>query len=207
MVQQHILLASGWILFCALHSILASPQIKQELKKHSSHLHKYYRLYYTIFAFISLAALLYFQIRMPSLFLFEKNKIFTIAGAFIILCGSIIMGICIRKYFMNLSGLKLLMTEKPQTKTLFISGTHKYVRHPLYLGTFIFIWGLFLVYPYISLFIANIIITLYTLYGIRLEEAKLVKEFGNAYLAYKKSVPALIPHFKFSRGNLSRLKY
>ncbi len=25
------------------------------------------------------------------------------------------------------------------------------------------------------------------------------KEFGNAYLAYKKSVPALIPHFKFSR--------
>lgn len=199
MVQQHILLAFGWILFCALHSFLASPHIKQELKKHSVRLHKHYRLFYTFFAFISLVALFYFQVSIYSPFLFEKNKIFTISGAFLVLGGSIIMGICIKKYFLNLSGLKLLMTEKPQTGTLFISGTHKYVRHPLYLGTFIFIWGLFLVYPYISLFITNIIITLYTLYGIRLEEAKLIKEFGNAYLAYKKSVPALIPHFKFSR--------
>ncbi|HMG66270.1 MAG TPA: isoprenylcysteine carboxylmethyltransferase family protein, partial [Chitinophagaceae bacterium] len=72
-------------------------------------------------------------------------------------------------------------------------GIHKLVRHPLYSGTFIFIWGLFLVLPNWSILVADIIITVYTLVALRFEEQKLEKDFGEAYRIYKRKVPMLIP--------------
>jgi methanethiol S-methyltransferase len=55
---------------------------------------------------------------------------------------------------------------------------------------------LFLLLPYLSLLIANSIITVYTLIGIGLEEKKLVNEFGESYSNYQASVPKLIPFLK-----------
>ena len=99
---------------------------------------------------------------------------------------------------MNLSGLRSLAIEDFSNE-LQITGIHKYVRHPLYLGTFMFIWGLFLVIPLLSLLIANVIITVYTLIGIELEEKKLLSEFGENYRLYRQTVPKLIPTFKLRR--------
>lgn len=107
-----------------------------------------------------------------------------------------IMLVSIKKYFMSLSGIKTLVAEQPVANELRIDGVHKYVRHPLYLGTFLFIWGLFILYPLLSLLVANIIITVYTLIGIVFEEQKLKKEFGIAYTEYQKQVPKIIPSFK-----------
>jgi protein-S-isoprenylcysteine O-methyltransferase Ste14 len=109
--------------------------------------------------------------------------------------GLLIMGICIKKYFLSLSGLKSLFQEKPAHE-LMIGGIHRYVRHPLYLGTFLAIWGGFLVYPVLSFFISNVVITLYTLTGITFEEKKLVAEFGPAYETYRQQVPKLLPAFR-----------
>jgi protein-S-isoprenylcysteine O-methyltransferase Ste14 len=69
------------------------------------------------------------------------------------------------------------------------------VRHPLYLGTFLFIWGWFMVYPAVSFLICNSIITIYTLIALRFEERKLIREYGNDYIQYRKKVPSLIPRF------------
>lgn len=95
---------------------------------------------------------------------------------------------------MGLSGLRSLVQEENYSE-LHISGIHRYVRHPLYLGTFLFIWGLFIVFPTLSLLISNSVITIYTLIGIKLEEKKLVLEFKEQYKAYQKTVPKLIPKF------------
>jgi protein-S-isoprenylcysteine O-methyltransferase Ste14 len=74
-----------------------------------------------------------------------------------------------------------------------ISGVHRYVRHPLYLGTFIFLWGLFLLIPLWSSLIAVVLIQAYTQTGIIFEEKKLVAEFGDQYRDYQQAVPKLIP--------------
>lgn len=103
------------------------------------------------------------------------------------------MLVCIKKYFLNLSGLKSLVAEEVISNELRIDGIHRFVRHPLYLGTFIFIWGLFLLYPHWSLLIANSVITIYTLVAIRFEEQKLIEEFGEAYITYQKQVPTILP--------------
>jgi protein-S-isoprenylcysteine O-methyltransferase Ste14 len=70
---------------------------------------------------------------------------------------------------------------------------HAYVRHPLYSGTLLFVWSIFVGYPYMNNLISCAAMTIYTLIGIYFEEKKLVKEYGPAYNAYRAKVPALIP--------------
>ena len=102
------------------------------------------------------------------------------------------MFICITKYFMNLSGVDVFMKHNRQ-QVLERGGLHGYVRHPLYSGTLIFIWALFLVFPLLSNLIAGIVISLYTWIGIRMEENKLLIQYGEDYRSYAAGVPMLIP--------------
>lgn len=194
MIYDHILLAFFWILFGVLHSLLASTTIKAKLKQSGSSIVKHYRVYYVLFAFLSMVSIIWFQLSIPSPALFIKTTFTRIAGLVIAFAGLLIMGICIRKYFFSLSGLKALFIAHSQNE-LIITGIHKYIRHPLYLGTFIFIWGLFIFTPLLSLFIADLVITLYTLLAIKFEEAKLEAEFGEQYRSYKATVPKLLPFF------------
>jgi methanethiol S-methyltransferase len=196
MLIQHLLLAFFWILYCILHSVLASSKVKKGFEPVLKANYKYYRLFYTLFAFAGFVLIIYYQITISTIALFDVNTILFVIGLIVMLTGLLIMAISIKKYFMSLSGIKTLVTEEPQTNELRIDGVHKYVRHPLYSGTFLFIWGLFLLFPLLSLFIANAIITVYTLIGIVFEEQKLLKEFGNAYSDYQKQVPKIIPSFK-----------
>jgi protein-S-isoprenylcysteine O-methyltransferase Ste14 len=195
MLNAHILLAALWILFGVLHSVLASLAVKQKFAGAFPAFAKHYRLLYTLFAFATFAAVLLYQVRIASAKVFQPTPVSTGAGVLIALTGLVIMGICIKKYFLSLSGLRSLFQDKPAHE-LMVRGIHRYVRHPLYLGTFLAIWGGFLVYPVLSFFIANAVITVYTLMGIRFEEKKLVAEFGPAYETYRQQVPKLIPSLK-----------
>lgn len=196
MLKQHLILGVMWIIFCVLHSVLANNRIKKKIATQTPRFYKNYRFLYTLFAFATLGSVLYYQIQLSSPLLFTPKTAIALTGGTVMLAGGVIMLVCIKKYFLSLSGLKSLVAEEPVANELRIDGVHKYVRHPLYLGTFVFIWGLLLVYPYLSLLIANSIITIYTLIAIRFEEQKLVEEFGADYLRYKEQVPMILPSFK-----------
>ncbi len=68
---------------------------------------------------------------------------------------------------------------------------YRLVRHPLYLGIFIFHWAT----PYMTAerLMLAVGITIYLYVGIAFEERDLVQEFGEKYLQYRKRVPKLIP--------------
>jgi len=154
--------------------------------------YKFYRLYYTLFAFTGFAAIIFYLLIIPSWRIFQTNIFTMIIGGDITVSGGLIVLICIRKYFFQLSGLKSLVQER-KSNELMITGIHKYVRHPLYAGTFLFIWGLWILIPSVALMISNVVITVYTLIGISLEEKKLVNEFGEPYKQYMKKVPMIMP--------------
>ena len=194
MIVQHLVLAILWVLFCALHSGFASLRWKDRMKQVMGVNFRYYRLYYTIFAFLSLGVVIGYQLAIASPFLFVVNWIAVGFGILLLISGVIVMGICIRKYFMHLSGLKsLYLNDDLAANQLQVTGIHRYVRHPLYSGTFMAIWGTWLLYPSLSLLIANTIITVYTTLAIGLEEQKLVAEFGDSYRRYQQQVPKLVP--------------
>jgi methanethiol S-methyltransferase len=192
--KDHIILALGWILFCVLHSSLASGKVKRYIEHRSSFFHKYYRLFYSLFATVTFVMIVIYQVNLPSSFLLGKDFIWI--GYPLAIAGAVIMLICIRKYFTGLTGLKALLTNSHFKPVLEVKGIHTYVRHPLYLGTFLFIWGLFFIIPQLSLLISNIIITIYTLIGIVYEEQKLEIIFGEQYKNYKATVPRIMPRWK-----------
>jgi methanethiol S-methyltransferase len=196
MIKEHILLAALWITYGVLHSLLADTRVKDWLSGRLGSLSMHYRLFYSLFAFITFIAILVYQVSMVSPLVYSGFLFLKIIGSLITLAGLGIMLICIRKYFMSISGYRSLVEPEKDGAGLMVTGIHRYVRHPLYLGTFIFIWGLWVVIPYLSLLISNIVITTYTLIGINLEEKKLEQLFGDSYRTYKQKVPRLLPFRK-----------
>jgi len=156
---------------------------------------RYYRLLYSLFAFLSLGAVLalQFSIKSPALASFPLLKY--LAGLVIGLPGVALMILSIRKYFLNVSGVKVIFGED-KGPVLELTGIHTYVRHPLYLGTLAVLWSVFLFFPLLNNLIACLAITVYTLIGIRLEERKLLRTFGQQYADYCRRTPMLIPSLR-----------
>lgn len=195
MNTQHIILIIAWIIYCVLHSILASGLVKRKFQRWLGSNFRYYRFVYTLFAFAGLAGILVYQVSITSPLLFEGGLGAKIMGAAFAAGGAAMMMLNIIKYFVQLSGVKWLVAATVEAK-LERGGLHGYVRHPLYLGTFVFIWGLWVVYPYLSLLIADIVITLYTLIALKFEEEKLLAEFGEEYRSYQQQVPMILPRIR-----------
>jgi len=73
---------------------------------------------------------------------------------------------------------------------LHITGMHRYVRHPLYLGAYLYLLG-----GAVDEFGLQTALwgCLYLFIGTWFEERSLVAQYGRAYVEYKEKVPAIIP--------------
>jgi protein-S-isoprenylcysteine O-methyltransferase Ste14 len=192
MLSTHVLLAIFWIAYCVLHSVLAATTVKKWGATKMKSRFRYYRIAYTIFSFLGLVAILIYQFSIQSSLLYTPILATQIIGVLMMGAGAALMLLMIWKYFMQLSGVKWLSQQEVKSK-LEVTGLHRYVRHPLYLGTFVFIWGWFILNPSVSFLICAVIITVYTLVALKFEERKLIEQFGNDYIQYRKEVPSLIP--------------
>ena len=195
---NYIILALSWIVYGVLHSALATTRVKMFFEKNATNFYRYYRFAYSIFAVVTLVPVLLFQYSFKSIVVIHTRTVGYFALVLLVLPGFIVMIISIWKYFKLLSGIRSLFQPRPPAE-LKLNGIHKYVRHPLYLGTILFTWGLFFLFPLLNNLIAVVIITIYVLVGISFEEKKLLKEFGNVYATYMHRVPALIPDFRNNR--------
>lgn len=195
MTFQHWILILAWFLYYAVHSILAATSVKMFFEKKSKKYFRYYRLSYSIFATIALVFLLTFQYSFESPTLIQSIFLKYISLVVLVLPGFFIMFIAIKKYFLLLSGIRSIFEPVPPTQ-LKVEGVHRFVRHPLYSGTILFVWGLFFIFPQLNNLITVVLLTLYVLVGIGFEEKKLLKEFGEKYKEYIAGTPMLIPYFK-----------
>jgi len=182
-----------WILFCVIHHITAMEKCKNMFQSKMGSGFQYYRLIYSLLAFGTLIFVLRFQFSINSVGLSIPVRIKYFIGLPFGILGTFLMGVSISKYFIKLSGISVFYPEK-QPASLELYGIHKYIRHPLYLGTLLSIWSLFLFFPLLSNFLSCLFITLYVLIGIRSEEKKLSIQFGEVYDNYKQSTPKLIPN-------------
>ena len=192
---NHIILAVLWILFGVLHSVLAAGWFKRIMQTSLGRHFKYYTFAYSIIAALSLAGILVYQFLIPTLWLWVMPVWGQLLMLIPLLAGLYIMGALIKKYFFALSGISVFYKNQAPV-VLELGGWHRYVRHPLYFGTLLFVWSLFFIFPTLGNLIACTIITAYTLAGTVLEERKLVMEFGKNYIDYKKRVPMIIPSFR-----------
>jgi protein-S-isoprenylcysteine O-methyltransferase Ste14 len=74
--------------------------------------------------------------------------------------------------------------------TFVVSGIHRIIRHPWYLGGILIVWAQDMS---ASTILINMVISAYFMIGAVLEERKLVIEFGEKYREYQRSVSMLFP--------------
>jgi protein-S-isoprenylcysteine O-methyltransferase Ste14 len=149
-------------------------------------------LIYSLVAMVTLGGVLAWQFTIPDLYFTVSPFLKYFVAVPCILFASILMAICIRKYFYKLSGVEALF-QQPGHPVLETGGVHKFVRHPLYIATLLLIWSLLLLFPSLSNLLTCIIITGYVVVGTYSEESRLVRIFVTKYEEYKKRTPMLIP--------------
>jgi hypothetical protein len=76
------------------------------------------------------------------------------------------------------------------------AGPYRYVRNPLYLGTMIHVLALALLMPPSGAIFMIVTLAVFQLRLILGEEAFLTRTLGEAYLAYRASVPRLLPSLR-----------
>lgn len=99
-------------------------------------------------------------------------------------------------YLFSSKGRGTLAPWNP-TRKLVISGLYKYVRNPMILGVLSILIGEALLINSISILIwAMLFFIINSVYFEFIEEPKLERKFGDAYLDYKDNVSRWIPNFK-----------
>jgi protein-S-isoprenylcysteine O-methyltransferase Ste14 len=96
--------------------------------------------------------------------------------------------------------LKSFLGFEPEDSRLRTGGALAWVRHPIYSGLILITVGFFLFIPNLPTLISCCSILVYLPVGIYLEERKLIRAFGEAYVKYRKEVPALVPRWSRLMG-------
>ncbi|HAK75747.1 MAG TPA: isoprenylcysteine carboxylmethyltransferase family protein [Runella sp.] len=182
-----------WLAYGLLHSVLASHQVKRFFEQKLGSAFRFYRLMYNVLAFVLLVGLLWYQR------LFPKERLWPVEWcidglAIVLFWGGVLIALkALRGYdlreFLGLSAPASWATPN-EFRT---GGLLRYVRHPLYTGTILAVWGLLLHEATLQALIMAICITVYIRIGIVYEERKLVREFGDTYVEYRRRVPMLFP--------------
>ena len=185
-----LLLIGAWAGYFVLHSALASTTAKAWVATHVPHFAPYYRLAYNLIATVLLIPPLWivhtgdsaplWSWHGPARWLAEGLAIAAVLGFLWSL----------RQYDMGeFLGLKQALTADRSPRFI-LSPFHRYVRHPWYFFALVIIWTRNMDTVWL---VSCAAITVYFVIGSRLEERKLVREFGEIYRRYQQSVPALIP--------------
>lgn len=182
-----------------LHSLLAAESVKSFLTARLIPA-RYYRLFYNILAIVLLVPVVWMY------FITEKEMLlehpwFSLPGGMLLLGGGIWIFKALQGYDLGeFSGLhQLRESGLPPQPSLHVGGLNRLVRHPLYFGILLAVWGLFLLLPAGAMLVTAGISTVYLYTGSWLEERKLTQQFGDAYRSYQENVPMLLP-FKFRGG-------
>ncbi len=189
----------GFALFSyyVFHSFLAHKKIKSILMDQWIP-QKLYRIIYNISALGLLIPIYIFYKKTTPNYFFE-NTLLQNLGLIELGLGMVLLIIVLFNYNLSeFSGLQQYKYKNPPTpQKLITKGFNKWVRHPLYFSMLLIIWGFFLFRPSDINFVLAGVTSIYLYFGTKLEEGKLVEEFGNEYKLYQKSVPMLIPFTKF----------
>lgn len=197
--EFHKMLAVYWVLYVSIHSIMASLWFKKIVQQLTGKYFKAYRLFYSCAAAILLIAVVVYQYSHVTYILFHAATFIKLCATLTTVFGLYIVTASVKRYFFRLSGIQVIVKGKlaniPQTQ-----GPNAYVRHPLYAGTLLLLWSLFILFPLLNNLIACTIITVYTFIGIHLEEKKLEIEYGDHYKTYRSKTPMIIPNLKRNKA-------
>jgi protein-S-isoprenylcysteine O-methyltransferase Ste14 len=192
-----VLILLAVFLYSLFHSFLASLWAKARARRWlGPAVDRFYRLFFngigvvTLLPVLALVPLLpdrlIYTVPFPWWLLFLGVQGLAVVG---LLVGLMQTGIG------SFLGLSQLMGEKQEVSLqLVMGGLYRWVRHPLYTAGLVLIWFTpFMTQNLLALYAG---FTLYLVVGASFEERKLLREFGETYIEYRKRTPMLIPGWR-----------
>lgn len=189
------LYAFAWFLFGAAHSLLARHAVQQRFEPFFG---RGYRLLYNLFAVVKILAVLFFgkYLLSESRFDFLSHQLIDFASFGIQALGGIVLVVAFASYDIGrFIGITQLFTGERvsvvSSEALQRNGLNRWVRHPLYTGAFLVLWG-----GAINSFELWTAIwgTVYLVIGTLFEERKLIRIYGDDYRHYQQQVPRYFPN-------------
>lgn len=198
MSRFHIVLVLAWVLYFFIHSFLAGFAVKNFMQTRFPAVFKYYRLIYNLIASTGLLIILIINGALASPLLINSTIFTTVLGLMLATSGLLVIKKAFKCYNLK-EYLGIEKAAKSADPRLITDGILAVVRHPIYTGTLLIVFGFWFYRPNATNLVTVICICLYLIAGIYLEEKKLRATFGKAYDTYKKKVPMLIPRLKLMK--------
>lgn len=184
-----------WASFGAIHSMLAAPSGRRWLVRQAGAAD---RIVYNIIAALHLTLVLWLggilfaglQFDLP-IFLRAAGWLFAAGGTAVLFAAG---GNYDLARFAGLAQLREGAADPARhPEPLATGGMNAIVRHPLYLGLLMLVWGVATSPFRLATAIAA---TAYILIGIRFEERNLARIYGEVYNSYSARVPMLLPRWR-----------
>lgn len=195
-MDQYVLLAVLWIMWCTLHSAMITLSLTEFLRSRLPSAFNYYRIFFNLVAVITLAPVLVYTLSLNGPVHFSWQGLWRVVQ-FLLWSASLSLFIAgTRRYdlfqFLGLRQIKApdscsVLTEDCSLDT---SGVLSMVRHPWYTGGILIIWARPLDTAAV---VTNLVLTGYFIVGAFLEEQKLKVQFGRAYTEYQQQVSMFLP--------------
>jgi protein-S-isoprenylcysteine O-methyltransferase Ste14 len=182
---MHAVYAGAWLSFGIAHSILCQPRVKLWA---APQLGRAYRLVYNGVSLVHIGVVL----GLGRALIAPVDFSLPTALLGIHLVGWVVFLMALKDYDLSrFSGMAQWRGVGSDDDENFVTnGFHRYVRHPLYLGAVMMLWGG--VRDDLG-FATALWASLYFAIGTVFEERKLAGLYGQAYLDYKARVPAIVP--------------
>lgn len=181
--------------FAALHSLLASLPAKNAARRHfGSRVNPWYPVLFSASAVITILPLAAMLILHPGPLLYEVPR----PWIWLFLLSQIIIGLGSLRAFLDaphrfLIFAQLALPKSPDAFSLGIKGIYCWIRDPFLLSGFLLLW----LTPIMTenLLIVYLLASIYLVLGSLHWESRLIRQFGEEYIAYRKEVPRMIPNW------------
>jgi methanethiol S-methyltransferase len=194
--MSYAILALLWAAWCALHSAMISTTVTEYVKRRLDRGFRFYRLFFNVVAAVTLVPVILYDRSFHGPALLQWGGILRVVQGLLIGTSLFLFVAGWRHYDMaQLVGLRQARLENSARPIgdhgrLHTMGILGVTRHPWYLASMILIWSFDLSMADI---VRNVVLTVYLIVGARLEERKLVLEFGDEYRDYQRRVSMLLP--------------
>ena len=183
----------AWLSFGVVPSVFAGVAAKRRL---DSLFGVYYRLAYNLWAGLHIAAVWALGGALIGDQPYDLEP--GVAGAMtgIGVLGVVVLVLALREYdlgrFSGMAQIRGQMKEIPlsEDEPLITGGLHLFVRHPLYLGVYLILWGRATGDFGLATAVWG---SVYLVIGAAFEDRKLLALYGDEFRNYKDRIPAVIP--------------
>ena len=180
------------LLYGFIHSLIAANGFKHLIYRLLGEgAKKYYRLFYSLFASVTLLPVLILPAIIPDQTLYKIPEPLVYFTVFIQIVSVLLLVYSVLQTgALQFIGLSQAFGLKREDK-LNTDGLYRYMRHPLYTFSLLVLWLTPTMTRNFALLYAAL--TVYIIIGAVFEERKLLQTFGAAYQEYRAKTPFLIP--------------